>query len=198
MHGPPHPEPGQGDGRAHQRRLRLPHRSQAAPRSGVHAGRGRHEGSRDLLRERRPELGAGGDDQGPPGRRRHRGGRGVSRDAAAVRLAQEPRLLRHPGHPFDQAPDQRPARRLDDGSRRARHQARPRRHKGDRVLRPDPAAHLGRARSLAEGPRDLRCAARAGPGGPSRIHREQPADPGLPVSPPDREPPADDRRPADP
>ena len=44
----------------------------------------------------------------------------------------------------------------------------------------------------------LRCAARAGQGGAARIDRQQPADPGLPVSPPGREPPADGRRSADP
>ena len=66
--------------------------------------------------------------------------------SAALRLAQNPRLRRDPGHPFDQAPDPRPSRRRRDRGGRPQHQARPRRHPRDRVLRPDPAADLGRPR----------------------------------------------------
>ncbi len=57
---------------AHGGRLRLPRRSAAAARPGLDAGRGLVAGRAELLRERRPELGARSDDQGARLRRRHR------------------------------------------------------------------------------------------------------------------------------
>ena len=54
------------------RRLRLPHRPAAAARSRLDAARHVGAGRRALLRERRPELGTRGDDQGAARGRRHR------------------------------------------------------------------------------------------------------------------------------
>ena len=54
------------------RRLHLPHRPAAAPRSRLDAARHVGAGGRALLRERRPELGTRRHDQGAPGGRRPR------------------------------------------------------------------------------------------------------------------------------
>ena len=122
----------------------------------------------------------------------------VPEEPAAVHLAQASGFRRHPGHPFDQAPDpcgERPSR---DRGRRPQHQDRPRRHPRDRVLRPDPATDLGRPQSgAAPAPT---CAAIEQlvsmrphqPGGGRRPDR------GLSLSAACRAPAADDRRPADP
>ncbi len=69
---PSHPRPRPRDGGAHRRRLRVPHRPAPAPRSRRHAARPLGDGGRDLLREHGPELGTGGDDPRPAGRRRPR------------------------------------------------------------------------------------------------------------------------------
>ena len=101
-----------------------------------------------LLRERGPELGARRHDQGARLRRRSRGRRGVPRRAFALRLAAQSRLRRasrtvhsikrqihaHRGH----------GEIAVDGPQ---HQARPRRHPRDRILRADPATNPGRAQS---------------------------------------------------
>ena len=71
--------PGAAHGGAHGRRLCLPHRPAAAARSRLDAAGDVGAGGRDLLRERRPELGARGDDQGAAGGRRPRRRRGVPR-----------------------------------------------------------------------------------------------------------------------
>jgi hypothetical protein len=66
---------------AHRRRLRLPHRPAPAPRSRLDPVAMSTSGAA-VLREPRPELGARRHDQGAPGRRRHRRGRGLPRRAA--------------------------------------------------------------------------------------------------------------------
>ena len=102
-------------------------------------------GGAGVLRERRPELGAGGVHQGPRRARATCARRGLPGRAHALRLAAQPRLRRHRRHPFDQAPDPRrcrPDERL--AAPGARPEAGRRRHPRDRVLRPDPAADPGR------------------------------------------------------
>ena len=112
------------------------------PDPGVHAhGRSRCLRLR-LLRDRRPELGARGADQGAAGGRRPAHRRGVPGRTRAVHLAQIFRLRRHRRHPCHEAADPRRARARDDRGRRPQHQARARRHPRDRVLRPDPATRL--------------------------------------------------------
>ena len=64
---------------AHRRRLRVPHRSAPAARSGLDRHRDLDRGGAVLLRERGAELGARRADQGARLRRRHRGRRGDSR-----------------------------------------------------------------------------------------------------------------------
>ena len=71
-----HARPGEAPAGAHRRRLRVPRRSAAAARSGLDPDRGLDRNRAQLLRQRRPELGARGDDQGARLRRRHRGRRG--------------------------------------------------------------------------------------------------------------------------
>ena len=61
---------------AHRRRLRVPHRSAAATRSGLDRDRHLHCRRPLVLRKYRAELGARGDDQGARLRRRHRRGGG--------------------------------------------------------------------------------------------------------------------------
>ena len=129
------------------RRLHLPHRPAAAARSRLDAARHVGPGGRALLRERRPELGTRGDDQGAPRRRQSRRRRGVPGGAASLHLAAASRLRGDPRHPFDQAPDRRPSRRRHGQGRRPQREAGPRRHPRDRVLRPDPAADLRRPQS---------------------------------------------------
>ncbi len=132
--------------RTHRRRLCLPHRFAAAPRPGLDPAGDVDRGRDGLLRECWPELGTRGLDQGAPGRRRPDGRRAVFARVAALYLAQASRFRGDPGHSFDQAPDQRVSRRRPHRGRRPRHQDRPRRHPRDRVLCPDAAADLGRAR----------------------------------------------------
>ncbi len=144
---PPCPRPGPDHGPAHRRRIRLSHRPEAPPRSRLDPAGNVGSGRRDLLRDARSELGAGGDDQGPSGGRRSRSRAAVCRTDAPVHLAQEPGFRRDPRHPLDQAADSRPSRRRQDCRRRPQHQARSGRHSRDRVFRPDAAAHLGRAHS---------------------------------------------------
>ena len=83
--------------------------------------------------------------------------------------------------------------------RRPQHQARPRRHPRDRVLRPDAAADLGRPRSraCAHAGTVAALAALADAGRIDRRRRRRP-DRRLPLPAPGRAPAADDRRPADP
>ena len=82
---------------------------------------------------------------------------------------------------------------------RPQHQARPRRHPRDRVLRPDPAADLGRPQSGAAPARHLHGASRpwSRPAASSPSARPT-TDRRLPLPAPRRASPADDRRPADP
>ena len=145
---------GQAAAGAHRRRLRLSHRPAAAPRSGLDPDRDLDRRGARLLRERRPELGARGDDQGAPLRRRHRGRREASRRTLALHLAQISRLRRGRRHPRHEAADPRLSRPRRDRGRGPQHQARPRRHSRDRVLRADPAAHRRRPPSRAARARD--------------------------------------------
>ena len=69
------------------RRLHLPHRPAAAARSRLDAARHVGPGGRALLRERRPELGTRGDDQGASRGRQSRRRRGVPGGAASLHLA---------------------------------------------------------------------------------------------------------------
>ena len=107
-----------------------------------------------LLRKRRAELGARRDDQGARLRRRYRGRRGDSHGALAVRLAQISRLRRGRRRPRDEAADPRLSRPRRDRGRGPQHQARPRRHPRDRILRADPATDCRRPQSGTARPRD--------------------------------------------
>ena len=131
--------------RAHRRRLRPPRRLPPAPRPGLDADRRRSPVRLHLLRDRRAELGAGGADQGAPGRGRPRPRRALPRRPRPVHLAQILRLRLHRRRARHEAADPRRARARRDRGRRPRHQARARRHPRDRVLRPDAAARLRRA-----------------------------------------------------
>ena len=90
-----------GDGYVFRVDLRL------RPDPGVDAAGGADRRGARLLRERRPELGAGGVHQGARLRRRSGGGRGLPRRAAPFIWRTQPRLRRHRRHPFDQAADPR-------------------------------------------------------------------------------------------
>ena len=72
----------------------------------------------------------------------------------AVRLAQISRLRRGRRRACDEAADPRLSRPRRDRGRGPQHQARPRRHPRDRVLRADPAADRRRPPSRAARPRD--------------------------------------------
>ena len=76
-----------------------------------------------------------------------RAGARIPQGHRALHLAAQSRFRRDRGHPFDQAPDPRPCRPWRDRGRGPQHQARPRRHPRDRILRPDPAADSGRPQS---------------------------------------------------
>ena len=76
--------------------------------------------------------------------------------ALALHLAQISRLRRGRRHPRDEAADPRLSRSRRDRGRGPQHQARPRRHPRDRVLRADPAAHRRRPAPRAARPRDAR------------------------------------------
>src|SRR5579875_3016441 len=87
-----------------------------APRDGVQAffnrlARDLDRSGAHLLRNRRPELGAGGADQGAAAGWRPQRGRAAFARARPVHLAQASRFRRTPGYPFDQAADQRLSRR---------------------------------------------------------------------------------------
>ena len=94
-----------------------------------------------LLRELRAELGARRPDQGarrsPATSRR---GAALAGRSRALHLAQVSRLRGDRRHPRHEAADPRLRGLRRDRRRRPQHQARPRRHPRDRVLRPDPAA----------------------------------------------------------
>ena len=196
---PPDARPGEAAAGAHRRRLRVPRRPAAAARSGLDPDRGLDRGGARLLRERRPELGARGDDQGARLRRRHRGRRGVPRassspfvwrkylDFAAVAdiHAMKRQIHAYRGHERDRG-------------RGPQHQARPRRHPRDRVLRADPAADRRRPPSRAARPRDAGDARRAGRRRLDRRRRARRARRGLSVPAHGRAPPADGGRRADP
>jgi glutamate-ammonia-ligase adenylyltransferase len=92
----------------------------------------------------------------------------------------------------------KPQGRRQDRAGRAQHQARPRRHSRDRVLRPDPATDLRRARPAAALVGDGRGAGRPGPGRPHRPGGGPGPRRGLPLPAHPRASPADGRRPADP
>ena len=98
-----------------------------------------------LLRDRRPELGARGADQGAARRRRHRARRALPQGSDALHLAQVFRLRVDRRRACHEAADPCGARARRDRGRRPRHQARARRHPRDRVLRADAAARLRRA-----------------------------------------------------
>ena len=157
-----HARAGEAAAGAHRRRLRVSHRSAAASRSGLDPDRHLHRRGARLLREPRAELGARRADQGAALRRRHRGRRGAAQGALAVHLAQVSRLCRGRRHPRHEAADPRLSRPRRDRGRGPQHQARPRRHPRDRVLRADPAAHRRRAPSGAARARDPGDARRAG------------------------------------
>ena len=95
------------DGGARRRRLRVPHRPAAAPRSGGHAAGRRPARRHHLLRKHGPELGARRHDQGAPGGRRPGARRGVPGGDPPVRLAPRPRFRRRRRHPRHEAADRR-------------------------------------------------------------------------------------------
>ena len=103
---------GVADGGARRRRLRVPHRSAAAARSGGDPARRGGDRRHYLLREHGPELGARGDDQGAPGGRGSGVGGGVPGGDPAVRLAPRAGFLGGRRHPRHEAADQRPAKPL--------------------------------------------------------------------------------------
>ena len=145
--------PGQAAAGAHRRRLRVSRRSAAAAGSGLDPDRGLGRCRAQLLRQRRPELGARRLDQGARLRRRYCGRRGRPAPALAVHLAQVPRLRRGRRHRGDEAPDSRLSRPRGHRGRGPQHQARPRRHPRDRILRADPAVDRRRPPSRAAQPR---------------------------------------------
>ena len=190
----PGPRSGPPHGGTHRRRLCLPHRSAPAPRSGstplaisLQAAETYYEGfgqnwERAAMIKARQVAG----DRAPAS----------SCDPAPVHLAPASRFRRHPGHPLDQAPDQRPSGRRPHRRGRPQYQAGPRRHPRNRVLRPDPATDLGRPRAGVAGAGHLAgLEALAAAGHIDRAAAEDwPAYRFLRR----RAPPADDRRPADP
>ena len=190
--------PGEASAGAHRRRLRVPRRSAAAPRSVLDPDRDLDRGGARLLREPGPELGARRADQGAAVRRRSRRRRSAHARAVAVHLAQISRLRHRRRRARDEAADPRLSRPRRDRGRGPQHQARPRRHPRDRVLRPDPAAHRRRPPPRAARPRDGRHARGAGRRRLDRCRGARRADRGLRFSAPRRAPPADDGRRANP
>ena len=118
--------------------------------------------------------------------------------ALAVHLAQISRLRRGRRHPRHEAADPRLSRPRRDRGRGPQHQARPRRHPRDRVLRADPAAHRRRPASRAARPRDAGDARRAGRGRLDRRAGARRSRRRLSLPARGRAPPADGRRRADP
>ena len=158
------------------------------------------EAAEVLLRRHGPELGTRRHDQGARLRRRSGHRRALSSkaiepfiwrrnlDYAAIEDIHsiKRQIHAHGGHG-------------DDRGCGPQHQARARRHPRDRILRPDAAAHPGRAQSRAAparhaGGASRRCA-RAGSCHDEAARR---SDRGLPLPAHARAPPADDRGPADP
>ncbi len=153
-------------------------------------------GGASLLRNARPELGARGADQGaarsPATARR----RAVSAPADALHLAQASRLRGDPGHPLDQAADQR-ASSGGGAIALAGHDIKIGRG-GIREIE-----FFAQTQQLIWGGRDARAARRAGPAArcaalaaAGRIdeRRRRHADRRLPFPAPRRAPAADDRR----
>ena len=145
----------EADAGAHAGRLCFPHGPETAARPRVHAHGDRAAFRLLLLRNRRPELGARGTDQGAAGGWRPAHRRGVPGRTRAVHLAQIFRLRRHRRHPRHEAADPRGARAREDRGGRPRHQARARGHPRDRVLRPDPATRLRGPPAALRGSRTL-------------------------------------------
>ena len=83
-------------------------------------------------------------------------GEALLRCAVAVHLAQIHRLRGARRHPRDEAADPRLQGTRRDRGRRPQHQARPRRHPRDRILRADPAADRRRPASGIARPPDAR------------------------------------------
>ena len=145
-------------GEAHGRGLCLPRRPAAAARPVLHPRRRAGGRGARLLRERRPELGAGGDDQGAGLRRATwRPGRpswpscSPSSGAATSTTRPSPTSTRSSARStFTRGSTTGGAA----GRAGRRPQARRRRHPRDRVLRPDPAADPAAAATRP-------CAARA-------------------------------------
>ena len=181
------------------RRLHLPHRPAAAPRSRLDAARHVGAGGRTLLRERRPELGARRDDQG------------ASR-------GRQPRPSARPS-----SPTLRPyiwRKHLDFAAIHDIHSIKRQidAHRGGgtvKVLGHNVKLGRGGIREIeffaqtqqlifggrnpvAAAARHLRDAARAGGGRPRRAERGRRADRGLRLPAPGRASPADGRRPPDP
>ena len=143
--------------RAHRRRLRLPHRPAAAPRSRLDQRRHVDRSRAPILREHRAELGAGGDDQGAPGRRRH--ARPARPFSPSSRRTSGGNISTTPPSPTSTRSSARSttSAAIDEvARRRPQHQARPRRHPRDRVLRPDPATDRRRPQPGAARPRHAR------------------------------------------
>ena len=91
----------------------------------------------------------------------HRGRRALLHDLVALRLAQISRLRRGRRRARDEAADPCLSRPRRDRGRRPQHQARPRRHPRDRVLRADPATDRRRPPSGIARPRHVDNARRA-------------------------------------
>jgi glutamate-ammonia-ligase adenylyltransferase len=114
-----------------------------AARSLFHPARHVDHRGRDLLRGHGPELGTRRDDQGARHRRRRDGGQEFLRNlrpSSGASISTSPRSR-------TSIPSSGRSMRSKASQRRGRgpqHQGRPRRHPRDRVLRPDPAADLGR------------------------------------------------------
>ena len=121
-------------------RLCLPRRSEAQTRCGRHAGRDLDGGRGRLLREHGTELGTRRLHQGARLRRRSHRRRRFPESDRALHLAAQSRFRGDRGHPFDQAADPRTRQIRRYRRRRPQHQARPRRHSRDRILRADAAA----------------------------------------------------------
>ena len=159
----PDPAAGEAVAGAHRRRLRVPHRSAAAARSGL-------DRDRDLDRGgARPITKASGRTGSAPRMIKARAcagdiaaGEAILERPVALRLAQISRFRRRRRRACDEAADQRLSRPRRDRGRRPQHQARPRRHSRDRVFRADPAIDRRRPQSGVARPRYAHHARQAG------------------------------------